>query len=125
MDYSPIVLSADSLLEFPTFNDALDHFYGVVEEQRNRLRTEQMEAEAVRKIDAVRAEQSQRCRALEDQAALYLSYGQALDSHADLVNAAIEMVRRALEMALRWDEIEMLLEEERLRERPPALIISG
>eukprot|EP00892_Ulva_mutabilis_P008831 jgi/Ulvmu1/631/UM010_0001.1 len=127
-DFDPLQLrqKADKpVLEFDSFNAALDEFYSKIESQRQVQQQAAAEAQARGRVAKVQTDLEQRTAALERHVVATGEAGRLIEAHADAVDAAILAINGQLATGMDWTDIERLLEEEKARGAPIACMIES
>uniref|UniRef100_A0A2P2I4N3 Nuclear export mediator factor NEMF n=1 Tax=Hirondellea gigas TaxID=1518452 RepID=A0A2P2I4N3_9CRUS len=112
-------------LHYPTFNQACDEFFQQLESQKLQQRSVHQERDAIKKLDNVRTDHTNRLNALKKLQDQDTQRGQLIELNQVLVDAAISQVRSAVAHQLDWREIEELLLEAQEREDPVSLAIKS
>jgi len=132
MDYAAIVndkplvhqLSGEITM-FPSFDDAVAHFYGKIHGQRAESQQKQKEKSAKAKLEAIRNDHKARLKNLykEQEAAEHKAL--VLECNLQFVDAAINSVREALATGMSWDDLGTMIESEKESGNPVAQLIDS
>ncbi|KAL3287096.1 hypothetical protein HHI36_001580 [Cryptolaemus montrouzieri] len=98
-------------VEFPCFNNAVDEFYSSVESQKIELKALQQEREALKKLENVRKDHSQRLVALEKTQEKDKQKAELITRNQEMVEKAILAVQSAVAGQLPWADINDLVKE--------------
>ncbi|KAK9841572.1 hypothetical protein WJX74_008143 [Apatococcus lobatus] len=113
------------VLEFDSFDVALDEFHGKIEGQRAVQARTQKERAAMSKLDKLKADQAQRADTLAANAMSAEEQAQLIEYNLDAVDGAINAVRAALAQGLDWKELERLIETETRAGNPVAGMVES
>eukprot|EP00883_Tetradesmus_obliquus_P009930 jgi/Sobl393_1/2641/SZX66696.1 len=123
-DYNPLRLSqlsrAKELLDFPSFDAALDEFYSKIQGQRVQVAKLEAEKSALSRLDKIKADQGARATALEQEAAASEARANLIEYNLEAVDAALDAVNAAIATGMDWRELEALIREERRAGNPVA-----
>ncbi|RZC38320.1 nuclear export mediator factor NEMF -like [Asbolus verrucosus] len=97
--------------EFPSFNVAVDEFFSSMESQKLELRALQQEREALKKLDNVKKDHSQRLLALEKTQEIDKQKAELITRNQALVDQAILAVQSALATQISWLDLAELIKE--------------
>ena len=97
--------------EYPTFCQAVDEFHQRLEEDRLQSKFVQKEKDALKKLDNVKKDHSNRIVVLQESQKQDENRGRLIELNSSLVSDAILQIRSALAHQLSWRQIEELLEE--------------
>ncbi|KAG0171134.1 hypothetical protein DFQ28_003900 [Apophysomyces sp. BC1034] len=111
--------------EFETFDSAVDEFFSAIEAQKLELKARNQEEAAMKKIEAVRREQEGRVEGLIHQQITNVRKAELIEYNLQLVDAAITIIRNAVASQMDWQDLKELVNEEKKRENPIALIIDS
>ncbi|CAB9515922.1 export mediator factor NEMF [Seminavis robusta] len=112
------------VLEFGTFNEAVDTFYGHLEGQKRLLKAEAAEQAATTKLEKIRHDQQVRLQGLEVELARVQEQAQVVEWNADRVEAALTVINSALDSGMDWEQLEQLIQvEQKENHNPIALLI--
>jgi predicted ribosome quality control (RQC) complex YloA/Tae2 family protein len=126
VDFYPMLVCnpVADVVEFDTFNDAIDEYFHQLDESRLKERKTQQENAVNKKFDAIKREQESRIALLEEGIESYLSKAQIVEANIKLVEEAILVINTGLDNDMSWVDLEALIDAERRRQRPIALIMS-
>ena len=110
---------------FPTFDSALDEFFGRAEGQRAAAARRTRERDALMRLERLREDQSRRARELAAGADAGRERAAALLASADDVEAALQAVNEALAAGTDWDDLERLIRDEAADGNPVASLIAS
>ncbi|KIY94935.1 hypothetical protein MNEG_13027 [Monoraphidium neglectum] len=125
-DFNPLRLAqcaGESVLEFPSFDDALDEFYSKIEGQRVDVAKADAEKAAVGKLERVKQDQGARVAALESEASEAELRATLIEYNLGEVDAAIDAVNAAVASGMDWRELDAMIREERRAGNPVAGLI--
>jgi predicted ribosome quality control (RQC) complex YloA/Tae2 family protein len=97
--------------EFPSFNAAVDEFFSSLESQKLELRALQQEREALKKLENVKKDHSQRLIALEKTQEIDKQKAELITRNQELVDKAILAVQTALATQISWPDLADLIKE--------------
>jgi len=107
----------------PSFNEAVDEFFSKIEQQKGQKAMAQQEKDAAHKLEAIRTEQSNRIRGLEDAIDMHLKRAQTIDAESKMVQDAQTVIRAALDAGMDWTQLQHVIEGEKKKENPVALLM--
>lgn len=110
-------------LEFDSFNHAVDAFFAHIESQKRVLRAETQQAQAEQRLDKIKKDQEQRVEQLRKQQETLKIQAQLVETHADMVDKAIQVVNSALDTGMDWDQLEDLVRVEQTQNRNPVALL--
>jgi predicted ribosome quality control (RQC) complex YloA/Tae2 family protein len=112
------------VLEFDTFNEAVDTFFGHLEGQKRLLKAEAAEQTAADKLEKIRQDQEVRLDGLERELAKIQQQATVVEWNADKVEKALAVINSALDSGMDWDQLEQLIQvEQQENHNPIALLI--
>lgn len=111
------------VVEFNSFNEAVDTFFSSMEEQKQELKAHQQETQALKKMEAIRSDHENRLVSLEVAKDSNIKKAQLIEENLELVDAALSIIRSFLARSMQWDEIREAVEEERKAGHPVAKAI--
>ena len=112
------------VIEFDTFNEAVDTFFGHLEAQKRLLRAEAAEQAAKDKLEKVRQDQQHRLQGLERDVHKVQEQAQAVELNADNVEKALQVINSALDSGMDWEQLDQLVQvEQEENHNPIALLI--
>ncbi|KAI8814303.1 hypothetical protein BJ742DRAFT_672012 [Cladochytrium replicatum] len=113
------------LVEFASFNDAVDEFFSHIEHQRLQLAARRAELAAQRKLEAVKAGHENHVRGLEVAQETSMRQAQAIEANLQLVDAVILATRSYLATGMDWIDFAQMLKDEQKRGNQLARVITG
>ncbi|KAI5867827.1 fibronectin-binding protein A N-terminus-domain-containing protein [Durotheca rogersii] len=114
---------AYTVLTFDNFNKMVDEFFSSVEGQKLESRLSEREADAKRKLDAAKADHAKRIEGLQAVQQLNIRKANAIEANVERVQEAIDAVNGLIQQGMDWEDIGKLVERERQRNNPVALVI--
>ncbi|GAB4824054.1 hypothetical protein N2152v2_011100 [Parachlorella kessleri] len=115
----------DALPPFPTFDAALDEFFGKIQGQRAAAASEAREKGVVGKVDAIRRDHERRLQALQAESEQAEVKARLIEYNLVAVDAALDAVREALAGGLDWRDLGRMIKEERRAGNPVASLIDS
>ncbi|KAI1379706.1 fibronectin-binding protein A N-terminus-domain-containing protein [Hypoxylon crocopeplum] len=112
-----------TVLTFDNFNKMVDEFFSSVEGQKLESRLTEREAAAKRKLDATKAEHAKRIEGLQTVQLLNIRKASAIEANAERVQEAMDAVNGLIQQGMDWEDIGKLVDRERRRNNPVAVII--
>ncbi|XP_066142754.1 ribosome quality control complex subunit NEMF homolog [Euwallacea fornicatus] len=109
--------------EFDSFCLAVDEYFSSLESQKLELKAVQKEREAMKKLENVRKDHSQRLVGLEKAQEEDKQKAELITRNQELVDRTILSVQMLLGQQMSWDNIEEVIDEARTRSDPSALAI--
>ncbi|XP_046823727.1 nuclear export mediator factor NEMF homolog isoform X1 [Vespa crabro] len=109
--------------EFDSFDVAVDEYFSTMEGQKLDLKALQKEKEAMRKLENVKKDHSQRLITLEKTQELDKWKAELICRNQSLVDNAIFAIQNALANQVSWPDIQILLKEAQARGDPVASAI--
>ncbi|CAM6100258.1 unnamed protein product [Calypogeia fissa] len=109
--------------KFETFDAAMDEFFSKVEGQRAQQQRKAQEDAALGKLEKIRADQTNRVKALEKEVDQSVRMAELIEYNLDDVDAAILAVRTALASGMDWKNLERMVKEEKKAGNPVAGLI--
>ncbi|KAJ3648826.1 hypothetical protein Zmor_020598 [Zophobas morio] len=97
--------------EFSSFNVAVDEFFSSLESQKLELRALQQEREALKKLENVKKDHTQRLLALEKTQEIDKQKAELITRNQELVDKAILAVQTALATQISWPDLAELIKE--------------
>ena len=127
LEFQPHVLKQHEgmpRLEFESFDRAVDAFYAQIESQKRMIRAETQQTMAEQRLEKIRKDQESRIQQLFKQEESLKLQAQLVETHADIIDKAIQVVNSALDSGMDWDQLEDLVKmEQEQNHNPVALII--
>lgn len=121
-----MLLKQHSLLpykEFDSYDTAVDEFFSTLESQKIDLKAIQQEREALKKLDNVKKDHTQRLEALTKNQEIDKHKAELITRNQELVDNAILAIQSALASQMSWPDIEALLKTAQERNDPIATVI--
>lgn len=109
--------------EFDSFDVAVDEYFSTMEGQKLDLKALQQEKEALKKLENVKKDHSQRLVTLEKTQELDKWKAELISRNQSLVDSAIFAIQNALATQVSWPDIQILLKEAQARGDPVASAI--
>lgn len=125
-EYCPILLNqfkTRDLVQFGTFDAALDEFYSKFESQRAEQQQKSREGSAMQKLNKIRLDQENRVHALKREVEHSVRMAQLIEYNLEDVDTAILAVRVALAKGLSWEDLARMVKEEKKSGNPVAGLI--
>lgn len=125
-EFSPILLNqfkSRDCMEFETFDAALDEFYSKIESQRSDQQQRSKESSAVQKLNKIRLDQENRVHTLKNEVDHCIKMAELIEYNLDDVDATILAVRVALANGMAWDDLALMVKEEKKAGNPIAGLI--
>jgi hypothetical protein len=98
-------VATNSLLEFGSFDMAVDEYFGKLEEQKLAVAADSAENAIKSKVEKIRGDQRARLEALEAAEALAMRRAELLQKRADDVDKVILVLTSAMDNGVGWDEL--------------------
>ncbi|KAF9434513.1 hypothetical protein BGZ76_007890 [Entomortierella beljakovae] len=111
--------------EFETFDSSVDEFFSAIESQRLEVKKRAQEEHAQKKLDSVRMEHFGRVRGLEETQQLNVLKAELIESNLEMCDQAIMIIRNAVATGMDWKDLADLVDDERRRGNPIALMIDS
>ncbi|KAL4238275.1 hypothetical protein ACF0H5_002987 [Mactra antiquata] len=125
-DFNPLPFEQfekSKVLEYESFNKAVDEFYSQMESQKIALKTLQQERSAMKKLDNIKKDHEKRVEGLQKEQEVDKMKGQVIEMNLNLVDRAILIVRSAIANQIDWTEIQNLVKEAQIDGDPVAMAI--
>lgn len=123
--FKPTVVAPNTqIVPFPSYNKTVDAFFSTLESLKISMKTLQQEKIAEKRLLAAQQEKNKRLQgltAIQEQNNLL---GQALELHAEQVQAAIDAIKVQLDKKMDWQDLEQLIRVGKNRNDPISKIIS-
>ncbi|XP_043672655.1 nuclear export mediator factor NEMF homolog [Vespula pensylvanica] len=113
----------DLYKEFDSFDVAVDEYFSTMEGQKLDLKALQKEKEAMKKLENVKKDHSQRLITLEKTQELDKWKAELISRNQSLVDNAIFAIQNALANQVSWPDIQILLKEAQAKGDPIASAI--
>ena len=108
------------ILEYPSFDRAVDVFFSEIEAQKVELRIIAQEDAALKKLANVRKDHEKRLESLATAQELNLKRAQLIELNLDLVDQAIRVVNSLLASSMDWGRIAEMVSEAKALDDPVA-----
>ncbi|KAL8805995.1 MAG: hypothetical protein Q9182_001652 [Xanthomendoza sp. 2 TL-2023] len=118
-----LVSSEWTIIEFDSFNKAVDEFFSSVEGQKLESRLAEREQNAKRKLDNARQEHEKRLGGLQQVKELNVRKAQAIEANLQRVQEAVSAVNGLISQGMDWVEIARLIEMEQAKNNSVAKTI--
>ncbi|KAI1343212.1 fibronectin-binding protein A N-terminus-domain-containing protein [Xylariaceae sp. FL0016] len=115
---------AYTVIKFDNFGKMVDEFFSSIEGQKLESKLTEREAAAKRKIDAAKADQAKRIEGLQATQQLNIRKAGAIEANIERVQEAMDAVNGLIQQGMDWDNIGKLIDRERRRNNPVAMIIA-
>ncbi|KAI4200196.1 MAG: hypothetical protein LQ346_002430 [Caloplaca aetnensis] len=112
-----------TVLEFASFNKAVDEFFSSIEGQKLESRLTEREQNAKRKFEAAKQDHEKRVGGLQQVQELNIRKAQTVEANLQRVQEAIGAVNGLIGQGMDWVEIARLIEMEKGRHNPVAEMI--
>jgi predicted ribosome quality control (RQC) complex YloA/Tae2 family protein len=126
LEFQPHVLKQhESLLkiEYDTFDRAVDAFFSHIEVQKRMMGAERQQNQAQQRLEKIRLDQKQRVENLENLQENLKEEAQLVETHADMIEKAIQVVNSALDSGMDWDQLEDLVQIEKVQNQNPVAML--
>uniref|UniRef100_A0A914EJD4 Nuclear export mediator factor NEMF n=1 Tax=Acrobeloides nanus TaxID=290746 RepID=A0A914EJD4_9BILA len=91
--------------EFPSFSEAVDTFYSLLDDQKAEQQAMAAEKEAVKKLNNVKKDHETRIKALEEVQITQQQRAERIELNRELVEKALALVRFAIARKMSWEDI--------------------
>ncbi|KAL9265588.1 Ribosome quality control complex subunit NEMF-like protein, partial [Drosera capensis] len=125
-EYGPILLNqfkTRDLVQFGTFDAALDEFYSKIEIQHAEQQQKSREGSAMQKLNKIRLDQENRVHAFKREVEHSIRMAQLIEYNLEDVDTAILAARVALAKGLSWEDLARMVKEEKKSGNPGAGLI--
>ncbi|KAL8820899.1 MAG: hypothetical protein Q9223_000984 [Gallowayella weberi] len=112
-----------TIIEFDSFNKAVDEFFSSVEGQKLESRLAEREHNAKRKLDNARQDHEKRIGGLQQIQALNVRKAQAIEANLQRVQETIGAINGLISQGMDWVEIARLIEMEQVKNNSVAKTI--
>ncbi|KAJ1821675.1 hypothetical protein LPJ56_001171 [Coemansia sp. RSA 2599] len=109
-----------SYREYASFADAADVFFSNIEAQKLKVKAQQQEQAAERKLDAIKAEHHGRVAALERAHQKTEEQARRIEMNLEFVDQAITVIRQAVAAGMDWEELAELVRDQQDQGNPVA-----
>ncbi|PGH06818.1 hypothetical protein AJ80_08091 [Polytolypa hystricis UAMH7299] len=116
-------LSGTEILNYDTFNKAVDEFFSSIESQKLESRLTEREQTAKRKLEAAKRDHEKRIGALQEAQELHIRKAQAIEANFLRVEEAMNAVNGLIAQGMDWVEIARLIEMEQAKQNPVAKVV--
>ena len=104
-----------TILEFDSFNRAVDEFFSSIESQKLESRLTEREESAKRKLQTAKLDHQKRLGGLQQAQELNIRKAQAIEANLQRVQEATAAVNALLSQGMDWQELSRLIEVEQER----------
>lgn len=111
------------IIEFCSFNQAVDEFFSSVEAQKLESRLSEHEENARKKLGAARQDYEKRLSGLKQVQESHVRKAQAIETNLQQVQEAMAVINGLLSQGMDWVEIARLVEMEQTRHNAVAKVI--
>lgn len=112
-------------LTFPSFNDAVDKFFSLIEDQRQLQKAEAAERSAKERLEKIRRDQEKRIEGLLEEQEKMKREATLVETFATDIDNALLVINSALDNGMDWDDLESLVEyEKKENQNPVAMLIT-
>ena len=118
-------MEANQLLEFDSFDRAVDEFYSKIESQRLQQKARQAEAHAIKKLESVKENSASQIRNFEISQQQKEKMALAIEMNLEMVDSAIKTICSFVASGMDWGDLSALVKEEQEKGNLLALIIKG
>ncbi|KAL2651385.1 hypothetical protein R1flu_019513 [Riccia fluitans] len=125
-EFAPLDLSQfcdREAMKLDTFDAVMDEYFSKVEGQRAEQQRKSQEESALSKLDKIRADQTNRVKALKREVDQSVHMAELIEYNLDDVDAAISAVRTALASGMDWKDLGRMIKEEKKAGNPVAGLI--
>ncbi|KAJ1966343.1 hypothetical protein GGI12_000123, partial [Dipsacomyces acuminosporus] len=105
---------------FGSFADAADVFFSNIEAQRLKVKAQQQEMAAAKKLEAIKSEHDGRIASLELAHRKTEEQARRIELNLEFVDQAIMIIRQAVAAGMDWKELEELVDDQRQQGNPIA-----
>lgn len=126
-EFHPMLFKQHSTLPnktFESFNTTVDEFFSTLESQKIDLKAIQQEREALKKLDNVKKDHSQRLEALTKDQEVDKQKAELITRNQTVVDNAILAVQSALASQMSWPDIENFVKAAQVQVDPIASLIT-
>lgn len=115
--------SSVHIVDFDSFNKAVDDFYSSIEGQKLESKLQEKEDAARRKLEHAKLDQERRIGSLQQVQELNVRKAQAIEANLARVEEATAAINGLIAQGMDWVEIDRLIELEQKRQNPVAELI--
>ncbi|KAI8326063.1 DUF814-domain-containing protein, partial [Martensiomyces pterosporus] len=105
---------------YDSFADAADVFFSNIEAQRLKIKAQQQEIAAAKKLEAIKSEHDGRVASLEHAHRKTEEQARRIELNLEFVDQAIMVIRQAVAAGIDWKELEELVDDQREQGNPVA-----
>ncbi|KAJ3312320.1 hypothetical protein HDV04_003213 [Boothiomyces sp. JEL0838] len=121
--FNPTHMNARVILEYESFNEAVDEFFSKIESQRLEQKAKQAEMHAIKKLEAVKQNNLNQIKNFQMSQEEKQLKAAAIEVNLDMVDSAIKTVCSFVASGMDWVDLKELINEEKANGNPLALII--
>jgi predicted ribosome quality control (RQC) complex YloA/Tae2 family protein len=111
--------------EFESYNKTVDEYFSAIESQKIELKHQAREEAAQKKLESVRKEHLVRIQDLGDALISNDRKARLIEQNLENVDQALLVLRSAIASGMDWIDLKELVEEEKTKNNPVALMIAG
>ena len=111
------------LLEFDSFDRAVDEYFSKVETQKLQQKARQAEQQAIKKLEAVKENSANQIKSFQISQERKELMALAIECNLDLVDSAIKTICSFVASGMDWGDLKELVKEEQEKGNPLAKII--
>lgn len=115
--------SAIHIVDFDSFNKAVDDFYSSIEGQKLESKLQEKEEQARKKLEHAKQDQERRIGSLQQVQELNVRKAQAIEANLARVEEATAAINGLIAQGMDWVEIDRLIELEQKKQNPVAELI--
>jgi len=115
--------SSVHIVDFDSFNKAVDDFYSSIEGQKLESKLQEKEDQARKKLEHAKQDQERRIGSLQQVQELNVRKAQAIEANLARVEEATAAINGLIAQGMDWVEIDRLIELEQKRQNPVAEMI--
>jgi predicted ribosome quality control (RQC) complex YloA/Tae2 family protein len=114
-----------AVVEFPSFDRAMDAYYTVAEDQKLEAQKAQQKKAALSKVERVRKAQEDSIRRLQEEEEANFARASLIEANLAVVDNAILVVNSLLAQGADWGALKKMVKEEARKGNPIASLIHG
>ena len=99
-----------SVHEYPTFSEAVDKYYNLLDEQKVEQKFLNAEKQALKKLDNVKKDHEMRVKQLDEVQSTHTVKGHIIEVNRELVDQCLLLMRAAIANKMTWDQVKEWLE---------------
>ncbi|KAJ3271438.1 vacuolar membrane-associated protein iml1 [Terramyces sp. JEL0728] len=122
--FFPAHMKTRSILEYDSFNSAVDEFFSKVESQKLEQKARQAELHAIKKIESVKQNNLNQIKNFQLSQEEKQLKAAAIEMNLDAVESAIQTICSFVASGMDWIDLQELIKEEKGKGNPLALIIA-